>query len=151
MAKFVFKMENILKIKRQLENQERMAYGMATARVNEEEEKLRVLMTRRIEYENKAKDLVSGSLKVNEIISNRNSINVMKSMIRAQMIEVQTARKNQELARKKLNDAMTERKIYEKLKEQAFENFKKEIIYEENKINDELVSYRYQLSDEDEA
>jgi len=149
MAKFVFKMENILKIKKQLENQERMAYGEASAKVREEEEKLRALMTRRIEYENRAKELVSGTLRLNEIVANRNSINVMKSMIRAQMIEVQTARKNEELARKRLSDAMTERKIYEKLKEQAFEKFKKEVIYEENKVNDEMVSYRYHTNDDE--
>lgn len=149
MAKFVFKMENILKIKKQLENQERMAYGEASAKVREEEEKLRALMTRRIEYENRAKELVSGTLRLNEIVANRNSINVMKSMIRTQMIEVQTARKNEELARKRLSDAMTERKIYEKLKEQAFERFKKEVIYEENKVNDEMVSYRYHTNDDE--
>ncbi|MCR5468444.1 MAG: flagellar export protein FliJ [Lachnospiraceae bacterium] len=149
MAKFIFKMENILKIKRQLENQERMAYGEATAKLNEEEEKLRALMARRMEYEAKAKELVSGNLKLAEITYNRNSINVMKSLIRSQMIEVQTARKNQELARKKLADAMTERKTYEKLKEKAFENFKKEVIYEENKVNDEMVSYRYHSSEEE--
>lgn len=52
-------------------------------------------------------------------------------------------RKNVEAARLKLNEVMMERKTHEKLKEQAFEVFKQEMQYAENKEIDELVSYTY--------
>lgn len=48
-----------------------------------------------------------------------------------------------ELARSKLNQVMIERKTYEKLREKAFEEFKQEVAYEENRMVDELVSYNY--------
>jgi len=146
MAKFVFKMENILKIKKQLENQERMNLGQAMAKLNEEEEKLKLLIEKRSAYEDKAKELVTGSLDFRAIAANRDSIAVMKSLIRTQMIEVSVQQKNVELARNRLKNAITETKTYEKLKEQAFEDFKREVVFEENKINDETVSYRYNSS-----
>ena len=51
--------------------------------------------------------------------------------------------KNVEAARKHLNEVMTERKTHERLKEKAFENFKQELQYMENKEIDELVSYSF--------
>ena len=53
------------------------------------------------------------------------------------------AEKNVEAARLKLNEVMMERKTHERLKEQAFEVFKQEMQYAENKEIDELVSYTY--------
>ena len=41
------------------------------------------------------------------------------------------------------HDVCNIRKIYEKLKEKAFEEFKQEVAYEENRMVDELVSYNY--------
>ena len=46
-------------------------------------------------------------------------------------------------ARDKLNLAMQERKIYEKLREKAFEEFKQELNAQEKKEIDELVSFNY--------
>ena len=41
------------------------------------------------------------------------------------------------------DEAMVERKTHEKLKEKAFEEFKQELLHEESKEIDELVSYTY--------
>ena len=59
------------------------------------------------------------------------------------MMNVHVAEKNLEAARVRLNNVMIERKTHEKLKEIAFEEFKQEIQYAENKEIDELVSYTY--------
>ena len=67
----------------------------------------------------------------------------MKSAVRTQMIQVHVAEKNVELARNRLNQVMMERKTYEKLREKAFEEFKQEIAYEENREIDQLVSYNF--------
>ena len=55
-------------------------------------------------------------------------------------------------ARESLNEVMKERKIYEKLREKAFEDFLMELNEEEKKEIDELVSYTYnkpQTNEED--
>ena len=51
--------------------------------------------------------------------------------------------KDVEAARELLNEAMKERKTYEKLRERAFEEFKLEENRKEQKEIDELVSYRF--------
>ena len=48
-----------------------------------------------------------------------------------------------ELARIQLTEAMKERKTHEKLREKAFEEFKSELLHEESKEVDELVSFKY--------
>ena len=44
MAKFVYRMQNILEIKEKLEAQEKAAYSVANARLMEEQEKLQGLL-----------------------------------------------------------------------------------------------------------
>ena len=50
MAKFVYKMQNILNIKMRLETQAKTEFSQASARLDEEEDKLRSLILRRRTY-----------------------------------------------------------------------------------------------------
>ncbi len=143
MAKFVYRMQNILEIKEKLEAQEKAAYSVANARLMEEQEKLQGLLNRREGYEKRLKELQEGILDIKEIQACKRAINSMKSMIRDQMIAVHTAQRNLEMARRRLNEVMKERKTHENLKEKAFEAFKEELAAEEKKMTDELVSYTY--------
>ena len=59
------------------------------------------------------------------------------------MMQVHIAEKNVELARKRLNDVMVERKVQEKLREKAFEEFKVEVAAKEAQEVDELTSFTY--------
>ena len=106
-------------------------------------QKLQDILIRRAGYESKARELVSGSINVLEIRECRKAIDVLKSKQRSQMMNVHAAERDVELARKQLNEAMVERKTHEKLKEKAFEEFKQELLHEESKEIDELVSYTY--------
>ena len=148
MAKFVFKLQNILEVKLQLESQAKIEYGLANQKLREEEEQLQILITQRREYEKKAADLVQGALRIRDIKANKQSIEIMKTKIRAQMLMVQAAEKQVELARLKLNDIMVERKTFEKLREHAFEEFKQEVAYEENQAVNELVSFTYHTGEQ---
>ena len=143
MAKFVYRMQSILDIKIKMENQAKIAYGIANKKLQEEQDKLRIILERRAAYEAEAKALVSGVIDVRKIRENKQAIDVMKSQQRAQMMNVHVAEKNVEAARKRLNEVMTERKAHEKLKEHKFEEFKQEIQYAESKEIDQLVSYSY--------
>lgn len=143
MAKFVYRMQSILDIKIKLENQAKIAYGVANQKLAEEQEKLREILAKRAAYEREAKELVSGTINVVKIRENKRAIDVIKSQQRTQMMNVHVAEKNVEAARKHLNEVMTERKTHEKLKERSFELFKQELQYAENKEIDELVSYSY--------
>lgn len=143
MAKFTYRMQNILDIKIKMENQAKMAYAMANARLREEQEKLQAIMVRRAKYEGQARELANGDLNLQAIRECRRAIDVMKSMQRAQMMNVHAAERNVELARNELNKIMIERKTHEKLRERAFEEFKQELEHEESREIDELVSYTH--------
>ncbi len=143
MAKFVFKMQNILNLKLKVENQQKIEYGLANAKLKEEEDKLRQLMVRQAQYEERARELVNGRINIKDIKSCKQAIDAMKSAVRTQMIQVHVAQKNVDLARDRLNETMMERKTYEKLREHAFEDFKQELAYEENREIDQLVSYNF--------
>ena len=143
MAKFVYRMQNILELKKKIEEQEKANFGMATARYNEEQQKLRDIMIKQAGYERQLRELTVGDIDIKEIKTCKGAIASMKVALRAQMIEVSKAQKAMENARKKLNAVMMERKMHEKLREHAFEEFLDEIDREESKITDELVSYTY--------
>ena len=59
------------------------------------------------------------------------------------IVQVHAAEKSVELARKRLQAVMVERKSHEKLREKAFEQFKQELAVEEAKEIDQLVSFTY--------
>ena len=143
MAKFVYSLQNVLDLKLKMESQLEAEYGLANARLRQEEDKLKELLVRKAGYDKRSKELMNGDLDFHEIRVCKQAIDAMKSAIRSQMLEIQVAEKNVELARNKLAEMMKERKTYEKLREKAFEEFKREIAYEENREIDELVSYNY--------
>lgn len=149
MAKFVYRMQNILEIKQKLESQAKADYGLANARLLEEQQKLQEILVRKAGYEQRAKELVSGSLHVSDIRDNKRAIEAMKAIMRRQMSEVQNAERKVEAARVRLQQIMTERKTHEKLKEHAFEEYLQEQGQEENKMVDELVSYTYHEREEE--
>lgn len=136
-------MQNILDVKVKMESQAKIAYGIANTKLLEEQSVLREIMKRRTGYENEARELVNGAINVQKIRDCKKAIDTMKSKQRVQMMNVHVAEKNLEAARIHLNKVMVERKTHEKLRERAFEEFRQEIQYAENKEIDELVSYTY--------
>lgn len=143
MAKFVFRLQNVLDIKIRLETQEKTAYAQAAAKLSDEEAHLQRLIDQRVGYEEEIRKISQDSLDLNKLRRLNESIVVMKELIQKQYINVKVAEKNLDLARARLNAAMQERKTYEKLKENAFDKFKMEIAEEEKKEIDQLVSFTY--------
>ena len=102
------------------------------------------------EYQQKLLEEVSGKLVINKIKLLENSVENIKYNIKIQMVIVKRQEEQVEIAQQKLDNAVKERKIYEKLKEKAFENFKAELNAEEQKEVDELVSFRFGSAGESE-
>ena len=143
MAKFVYRMQNILNIKQKLETQAKMAYGLANQKYQEQQAILQEYMVRRVGYEQHWKEQMKGTLDLADVTHAREDVNAMKTIVRRQMLEVHKAQKELEDARERLQTVMQERKVQEKLREKAFEQFKQELAEAETKEIDELVSYTY--------
>lgn len=143
MAKFKYRMQNILDIKLKLESQAKIAYGIANQKYMAEQQKLQEIVLRRNNYEKAWKECMTGKIDVRQVGHARADVNTMKTLMRRQMMEVHKAELELEDARRALNEIIKERKMHEKLKERAFEQFKQELNAEESKEIDQLVSYTY--------
>ena len=143
MAKFTYRMQSILNIQYQLETQAKMELGRAQMRLMEEEEKLQELIDRKEAYLEEGRKMRSDALHVDELRDNRNAVLIMDEMIEVQRGQVALAEQEVEAARLKLQGIMQERKMHEKLKEKALEQFVREENAAEGKAVDELTSYTY--------
>ena len=128
MARFIYRMQNILEIKLKIEDQAKTEFATTKMHLDEEEEKLRFLMDRRAAYVEQGRTLRKDSLKVREILENRAAIDRMDEYISFQLKSVEKARQQLESAREHLKEAMQESKTHERLREKAFDQF----IHEEN-------------------
>ena len=143
MAKFRYRMQNILNVKMKLETQAKIAYGIANQKYLDEQKKLQEIVLRRNNYEKLLKESMMGSINVKEVMHAREAVNTMKTLMRRQMVEVHKAELALEDARRALNEIVQDRKTHEKLKEKAFEQFMEEEKAAESKEIDQLVSYTY--------
>lgn len=143
MAKFKYRMQNILDVKRKLEDAAKLEFGQASAKVREEERKLENLNDRKNAYETEGRKLRKEKLNVMDLRSNTEAISALKEMIVLQEAEVQKSKEFLEFKRVQLQNAMQERKTQDKLYENAFQEFMQEENARESKEVDELVSYVY--------
>lgn len=142
MKKFNFKLENILSIRRKLESQAKMNFGIARARLNDEEKKLEVIENRIEDYLELLKKASSGDVNLKEVARCNDGIIVLENRKKIQQSEVKRAENQLELMRSRLNQAMLDRKTIEHLREEKVADYLTEINIDERKQIDELVSYR---------
>ena len=143
MAKFKYRMQSILEVKKKLEEQAKNEFAAARAALNEEEEKLEQLNKRKEAYEEEGRALREDTLNIMDIIENKEALLRMDEFIAEQQLNVKRAEDRMEEARLALQTAMQESKTQEKLREKAFEQFMKEENARESREIDELVSYTY--------
>lgn len=143
MAKFVYRMQSILDVKLKMEEQAKQAFAAAKIKVDEEQDKLEQLQTRKTGYEQRARELLLQKLDFLEIEANHNAIDRMDEFIALQRQHVKQAEELLEEAQEALAQVRMERKAQEILKEKAFEEFKQELNRVESKEIDELTSYTH--------
>lgn len=143
MKKFSYRMQSLLDIAYKMEEQAKIGFSNAQAKVQEEERKLRDLRMKRMAYEQKMREAMEQSIDVKEIQLYKMGIDKTKDEIKNQVAQVQLAQRLLEEARAKVNEAMIERKTHEKLRERKFEEYMQEYNAEESKEIDQLVSYTF--------
>ena len=144
MARFRYRMQNILDIKEKMETQAKNEFAQAQAKLNAEEEKL----ADRVSYRQKLQEdggrlLLADRLDILKIDENKKMVSYAGEQVRAQTIQVRMAQKKLDEQRVRMQKAMQERKTHEILKEKAFDDFKVELKAAEGKEIDELTSYTY--------
>ncbi len=143
MAVFKYRLQNVLDIKMRFEDQAKSEFSAASAKLDEEERKLEELLDRKAMYEEEGRRIREDVLDMQDLRDNTRALDKIKEMIVGQENRVAAAKEALERARGRLTDAVQERKIHEKLKENSFEEFVHEVNAAESKEIDELVSYTY--------
>lgn len=142
MAKFTFRLEAVLNVKRQREENIKNELGKAMQKLETEKRKLARL-------ENSMEEIISEfNLKtkkttVHKLIEFNEYLSLLKSNIRQQKETVNKAVLYVDKIREELVKAVKERKILEKLKEKKHEEYLTEQKKLEQKTNDEIVSYKH--------
>ena len=148
MAKFLYSMQNVLNIKERLETQAKTEFAEMNNRLSIEQDTMRRLVKRMNMYEQLAKDSATQNVDIVEMRRCNEAIKIIKNQITQQAVRIRIAERNVDNALKTLTESVQDRKIHEKLKEKAFDEFKLELNAQEMKEIDETVSFNYNNKDE---
>ena len=143
MAKFVYRMQNILNLHQKLENEAKIELTIANNALRSEEEKLQLIYEQLESYVELIREYSTKKLDVLELKRCNDAIALKKMEAEEQKVKIQKARKAVDKAMMKLQEIMRDRKTQETLKEKAFDEFVKELNDAELKEVDQIVSYQY--------
>lgn len=145
---FKFRLEKILGLKEKIEEAKKNEYGKAKKKLDDAIAKKNALIAKKDDLINEMKSF-DGNI---EALKKRNEyykyIDYLKEVIAEMEIRIEMLRKQAEEKRHELEEAMKERKILDKYKENEFDKYKKEELRIENGLVDELVSYKYSVKEE---
>ena len=143
MAKFIYKMQNLLDIKNKLETQEKTAFALEMQKLRTEEERLETIRGEIQAYQDLIREQKDKGINILEWKRCNEALRYKKDEEKSQIQRIKHQEKNVDIARGRLNKVMQERKTQEILKEKAFEEFVHELNEGEKKEVDELVSFTY--------
>ena len=144
MARFNYKLQGVLNLRMQQEEQVKMEFAVANKNLNDQIDILEELKRRKEEYIQEGYALRNENrMNVREIVDNNYAEKQMDVMIQDQQVVVESYRAKYEVARIKLTKAIQERKMQEKLREKAFAIFIEGEKEAEAKETDERSSFVY--------
>ncbi len=144
MARFSYRLQGVLNLRLQQEEQAKSEFSFASKELDDQLAILQELENRRKAYIEEGYTLRSQAvMDVQEIVDNNYAEKQIRSMILRQEQVVERYRGKLEVARIKLTKAVQERKMQERLKEKAFEQFVEEEKEAEFKEMDERTSFTY--------
>ncbi|MDR1532557.1 MAG: flagellar export protein FliJ [Clostridiales bacterium] len=143
MAAFRFRLQGYLNLKEKLEEQSELAYGKALAHLYREQEARRILEAERQAKLCKFREDIAKKVQPQVIRGYNNYIELLKRRIAERDKSIEKAKIAAEKRRLELVEAMKQRKIIEKLRERKREEFLQQENINEQKVLDEVISYRF--------
>ena len=143
MKRFKFKLETLLNIKIQKEDLIRIKLAAEIKRLDYENKKLDLLLCEKQKQIENYMELLNCGIVVSKIKEYNSYIFQLAKRIEEQKLNINVIEKNVDKIRSELVDISRERKIIEKLKAKKLMAFRVEVLKEEQKAIDEIISYRY--------
>ncbi len=141
MAKFHFRLQSVLNVKTQQEDNLKNELGKAIQKLEAEKRILSSLERASLELTAEFNEKARKST-VHKLIEYNGYLSLLTSKIKLQKENVNQAALNVDKVREELVKAVKERKILDRFKEKRLEEFRLEQNKLEQKTNDEIVSYK---------
>lgn len=141
MVDFNFRLEKVLNYKKTLEDYKKSQYGIAQKKLFDEEDKLAKFNKYKNIVKNEKNQTVTKT-NIGNLAMYNNYINDLSRKIKLQERIVNKTRKDAEEAKEEMITAVKEKKIFEKLKEQEYEEYLYQLKRDEEKQTDAIVSYK---------
>lgn len=142
MAKFNFRLDKVLEYREKIEDINKTEYGKAKKRLDDEVVLLEEILSHK-ESVNQERDK---SALINTTINDLKNYNLYLENIKDKLVQqkafVERAQNNVELTRNKLISSSIDKKTLENLKSRDFNNYLYSLKKEEEKIIDQIVSYK---------
>ncbi len=142
MAKFVFKLQPMLNIKKQMEDSIKTKLGEAIQVLEAEKIILEELKNQKKKCMSEVSTKVSGGVTIDKLRNYNAYISFIKQKIINQSERVKSAGQIVDKYREELIEAVKERKMLETLKEKQYSEYLKEEHKKEQKLIDEVISYK---------
>jgi flagellar FliJ protein len=140
--KFNFRLRPVLNIKIQKEDFLKAELGRALRILDRENRKLELMISELSRYTTEYRGLLKNVCTANEVNSYNYYFNKQKERIKIQIESVNKARENADKIRKELLDITKEKKMLEKLEEKKRIIYNRVLLSKEQKLIDEIVSYK---------
>jgi flagellar FliJ protein len=142
-GKFSFRLQAVLNIKKQTEDNLKNELGKALQRLEHEKQVLLQLQEGQDSYVMQLNTAGKKGIIVDKIREFNIYIRILHDHILKQKTNITNAQKNADNYREQLVKAVQEREILEKLKERQYQEYLHAIVQEEQKQNDEVAGYKY--------
>jgi flagellar FliJ protein len=146
-GKFVFKLQAVLNLKKQIEENLKNELGKAVQELERQKKKLMDIELERATYYQEINDKSSSGISVGKLKEFSSYISHLNEKIKQQKNNIKRAQKTVDKYREQLIIAVQERKMMEKLREKKYAEFMKEQQREEQKAIDEIASFNYQITE----
>lgn len=143
MSKFTFRLDSVLKLKVQMEEDAKNQLANATKILVKQEEYLDELKDINASSMKRLTEEMNSGISVSKVVGYNHYFGRMKTDIEEQKENVNLAQRNVDINRGNLVKAVQNRKILDKLKENKYQEYLIDQNREEQHLIDELNSFKY--------
>ena len=147
MGKFNFKLQPVLNLKKQVEENMKNELGKAVQELERQKKILEEIEQERDEYITDINKQSTSGISVGKLKEYGLYISLLNKKADNQKNNIKKAQKSVDMYRERLVVAMQERKMMEKFREKKYEEYFKEQLKQEQKVNDEIASFNYEITE----
>ena len=143
MGKFVFRLQSILNIKKQIEDGLKNDLGKAVVECEKQKDIYNKIEQEKQDHVYSIKAKSQEGISVGDLQKYSRYIEFLNNKAKQQMVNVKNAQDNVDRYREKRIKASQEKKIIDKLREKKYEEYIKEQYKKDQQVSEEISNYKY--------